>query len=506
MSSHNKKWENEPSREGLGILQDVLGVPNSAFLTKGDLALKLQERTAKAQEVLADRLSKNDYQLIATSPDNTQVLERVADGFRTLIESHTESDYQQFQQSERHRDEQERNSQLTNEGLSDIYGISAEIADGVSKLNENAIGIRHSIDYLKDDMQDGFNSLNANSEQQLVVMDKIVQAVNKHGSNSEALLRTIAGITIDQTRQIHEEGKQTRIEIKEAFDQSTEQIIWALSELETRISNGLLDIKKSIDRNGQEIGRKIEDNTVAVYEVNRTAQEINTRIAENTSTIKYTAENSEIIKANQYKAQGRKLFKSGHLQEALNKLKIAFSFYSTDFETNFLLNRIYIKLNDFQSAEQHLAIAKSFSLKNQDDAALSLIEFAKTGDFDSAKKSAAHLLKKLDITNLNREIYIELLTEINSVWPFLKQQSQNESLSSASSLSLSSILFETNIDLDSARKLLFKGYKSDTQIQILRSKSNYLEIIKYLGKYLGENITKIKRFGEFPIEIRSIIK
>jgi uncharacterized protein YlaN (UPF0358 family) len=521
----NQSWENQPSRQGLGLLQDIVGIPNSAYLSKGDLLLKQQERIAKAQESIADHLSNADYRTIAVAPDNTEVMakieDKIVDGLRNAMGSFAEMSYSREEDLRSLEAQFSQHSQNSQEELKRIRNISQNVADGISHLNENVAGINSSLDHLSETIPRGFDSLTEIGQNQTQLLSKISDSVKIHGKNSETLLRGIAKLIIEQARQVHEEGELTRIEIREAVSRATTQIVSGLFHIQQtmaqgfdrikdtidqntqRISRGLNGVRDSIDFGSYEIKKSVDLNTQAI---DRNTREISQKIADQTSAIQFNAENSEKIKAKQYKIQGRELYRKEHFQEALNRLKIAFSLYNTDFETNYLLHKIYIKLKDKESADKHLALAKSFSIYNQNNAAQSLIEFAKVGDFNLASQSAAHLLKELDLISLDKTTFKELTAEIKQILPFLKQQSQNESLPSISLLSLSTILFEANTELDFARKLLLKGYKSDAKIRAFASQSNYSAIIKYLGSILGIHIVRIKRFGEFSLEIRSLIK
>lgn len=480
MSDRDKKWENQPSQEGLGIVQDLLGIPNSPFLSKGELLLKQQERGIKLQEAINDQLSNADYRTIAVTPDNTEVMARIegkiVDGLRTAMGDFADMAYDREIDLSSLESEISRHAQNSQEELQRIRNISQGIAAGISDLNQNMYGINSSLDYLSEKIPQGFDSLNKIGQKQAELLGKISQSIEVNGKNNETMLRGIAKLIIGQTKLVHEEGELTRMEIREAVSRAIIQIVSGLFHLQQeiaqgfdkvkgaidnstfRISAGLNEVRDSIDFGSSEIKRAIDNSTnrisndlheieesihmvgvevqktaLEINQVYQTNQDINESIKKNTSTLKHNAENSEVIKANQYRDQGRELFVRGYLEEAKNRLDLALSLNNIDPDANFLLAEIFFQQKNYKLASKHFNLSQSFSISSQQyfEIELRLVSIEKT-----TKQHKKAIQRMANLIERNSSLYYspefkELLTDIEfkkAVLVLLNEHTQNNDI------------------------------------------------------------------------------
>ncbi len=161
-----RDWHNKPSAEGLGLLQDLLGIPNNQFLSKGDLSLQQQGRMLEAIEKVTAGLSPTEMRVICENPqDNTQVLERVRGQLHEVLSdfmSHsTAMDYARMHSDESWRDEQrdmdyvrQRQQQAIAtffaQRLADLQQTAQDISGGVSDVGAGIAGIEQSLESVDD--------------------------------------------------------------------------------------------------------------------------------------------------------------------------------------------------------------------------------------------------------------------------------------------------------------------------------------------------------------------
>ncbi len=293
MASSKRGWENEPSTEGLGLIQGLLGVPNDPFLSKGELSLRQQERIASSVESIASRVSDREYQVLVNTPDNTQVLGRIesnlADGLRDFTHNLSEMDQRRSMQEadQRHFNrEMSYLAQQTAEGIFsatlDISDDTADIADGVRQIVNQTSGVQGSLNGIGSTLNGllsnsysltisgretnrGIAALNKNSELQVNILGEVHKAILDNGTNVEILLEELTNIAIQQLVA----QQRTAAEMKDLFNNAVTQIIYGLTQFRKELSKELRDIKDSVDKvekTTREVRDRIVDNTNAIQQ------------------------------------------------------------------------------------------------------------------------------------------------------------------------------------------------------------------------------------------------
>lgn len=561
MGDNKKNWGNEPSLEGMGVIQGLLGIPYKGPLTKGELVLQQNERIARGVEAIVERIPDADYEVIASSSDDDAALERVRDaimdGFGEQMEGLND----------------------ISGSLEDILGVNEYMADGIDELNETArrtekisghirlgVGailasslkiasdtgaIRAGIDDLNDtaegiyeevsDISEGVWELTEIQERQTKLVKKIGKAINKHGARTNNLLSELARLTVEHIRMTARFHELQVEGMKRIAAEAVAQIIVSLLRIESTIECGLDSVRGEIQRQ-TEVTTSFRKDSLA-------------------------------IEATQYRDQGRKLYEKNHPREALARLLLAFGLDNTDFETNLLLFSLYISSDDEKKAARHYALASSFApdkkamagldamaakyeqakgnkegaaekavmalkgdpsifftyladtvgglngaenvwlplLEDHGDdinvLALCAVELFKHKKNGKALSAIRLLIERMDAKTFDGRIREHFVSSLHGLSRLIEMaiDISGSTVKSTTLLHVARMLLEAGQDIDSARKYINEAYNADKKIAGMVARSDYKGIVEYLKFFLGEKISHLKRFGEIPVEIRSII-
>lgn len=424
MSETGKNWEDQPSQAGLGLIQDLLGVPHDARLTRGELILQQNERVARAAEAVASRVPTQDQRIIVTEGPNYEVkLDQVAD----RIASELGNQFSQFQryaheqwslQQSRNKADQQKSAAFM-KALSLIYSACLDTSDGIDEVNDQlsdandhleSLGI--SIDKINGNLRN-ISKGQAENVQQLVSVQKILK---ENHQDTKGMLKGLFELGIEEAKkeslrheETHELINLTFEEIKAIFEKAVRRLVFALSIIEQNIQHIGKQIVGSIDAL-HETNKEMRDKLEGIK--NETAATRHA-ISAQTSAIVDTAASWLEIQSDQYVSQGQKLLEHGHTDEAIKALKRAVKSDPCNGNAQYLLGQAYAKKHNYSKAKAHLNIAISFVKTAQECTNIS-VELLKIATCE--KDSEAIITLTVDVVLSNPSLYcFEKLGDIPEV-------------------------------------------------------------------------------------------
>jgi len=366
MGDGSKRWEDEPSREGLGIIQDILGVPNSALLNKGDMALRLNNQTAQVTAEILEKIKQNPGAMTAMqgSPRDLEQVKmglaaELQDRFSEMTEALRDQMFQAQEDSlNRLREASQARARQYDiaagiaSQLDDIYDINDYVADGVdqanthlSSIDSNLDGVNTKLGSIRDNQheQTGYlRNIQTGQGQQTGVLQRINGELVNNGRNTAKMFQGLAALAIEQAKA--NEAWHGRVE--QALFRGTYTVVQALKVLEFELATRLGGLQNSLGR----INRTLQAQTGAIRGVSSDIRSQTRKTVELATT-------SEEIKARQYREQGRKLLLDGDREEAIKALIISQKLNRLNPETDLLLAEAYAQRTDFEKSEKHLDLA-----------------------------------------------------------------------------------------------------------------------------------------------------
>ncbi len=396
--SKSGRWEDESSTQGMGYIQDALGIPNTPPISNGEMSRKLQQQLIDATKDVSSKISTLDMRVVATDPNTqTEVLERVGDkmreGFASALNRQMEE--YSYREWERENDRMARESQaeeLTRAHNEQIQEQAAKIGEGIGKVVKGignvsygiAIGNSHlskienrtsSIDMGVARVANTLDTVTRGQALQTEYLEQIQDTINSCSRDTNSLLEDLTDLAIENIQQQAAQHEATNKNIKKAFERAIGTMLIAMEVMKDKMLERLdlvnehlvelteigQNIAVAIEENTEAITGAIEENTEAITgamqenteaitgAIGASTEAITGAIEENTETMQDLAYRSEGIRAMQYQNNGSTLFKAGLYKEALAKLLEAHS-YLADFETSILLAQTYIKLKQTTKA------------------------------------------------------------------------------------------------------------------------------------------------------------
>jgi hypothetical protein len=215
--SNEKDWGNKPSMNGLGISQDLLGVPYDGGLTKGDLMLKNQARIAEAVEKMTEGTSTETIVQVVENND-TEALQKLTGQMEGAFEA------------------MEEGWREASEGHLAAMGELTDLMEYQNTLGEYQLEVAEEQLDVQYDIRDG--------------VDGVVRGVR----TGNKILTAIGGIGIAQLMQTRALGQS----IKQGFDQVDDRLSEIL-DIEEVNSEWLESIDDNLSALNHTAGRILQD-------------------------------------------------------------------------------------------------------------------------------------------------------------------------------------------------------------------------------------------------------
>lgn len=466
MSSDRKNWEDGASTEGLGLLQDLVGVPNNPLLTKGELTLQLAQRATLATEKIAEGISDLDLQTVVIDDrDNAQAIEHLTDTLSSTLQQHFhDANLQHWRNSQANQ----KNADNNLRALTYLYRSSLGILDGVEEVNDQL-----------DTIDDRFEKVAQEQGRQTSYLADILEAINTGQSDTKSNFTKLARIIVQQTRLQVVGLKKTRQSVSKSLNEVIRKTVLALMILDKRLTS-IYDV---------------------LIRIEAEARETNRLIGEQTTVITDLRDKSLANQSLQNMRQGEKLLVNGLTAEAVKVLTKAVEDDMTNSKAHLLLACAFKQLKDNQKANYHLSVGQKLA-ENVDDQIFALTCLAKLPP--STDQVIPILITALD-TPSPQDITPSTLGLIR---PALNKITEEANLAELPENIIWSVIyiFLSNQDcLEQGRKLLLWLYKNSPVISRITGPGKYQEIAAIFQQRLGKAAATIKRFGEFPQEIRKSI-
>jgi len=563
MSSERKRWEDESSTAGLGIFQYVLGIPNNPFLRKGELSLQQQDRILRGVETIVSRIPSTDYRTISIMPDNTQVLENLQ---RNIVQG-LEQQYlgQQRQNAATH--EQLYDLNASSGRLEDAFQNAAkEIINEVIRARKGIVSLNRIQTLQSNYLQNIAVAINTYGsdvhrlleELAALATEQIRTQLRENKSNREEIRRSIeqaigqiivvlqrieseisSGLqeihnatldvrrSVDQVNQTAGDIRNTALDIQQLFDQNNELTREIRDDVHKGIENSQYHVENSELLKARQYltqGRELLANghfgeahssLLRAFSFQKNHFEINLLLAKS------------FIELPDAKNARKHLELAGSFSKSLEERQKADITYAEFEKTNGNLQAAsekiikiitddpasYYSLTEIMSGMDKMPdLLLALLVRNKNDLniqAICAIELAKLNEITHAKKAASNLLHFAGESQPHPIIYEKIINSASILIPLLKDATTKEE----TSIQPASLLFFARIllsqldpkETELARSYVSQAYKTDPQITNMKKHSDYLGITHYLQSKLGENSSKLKRFGELPSEIRNLL-
>jgi|GEM_PF-3789621 len=480
MGSDVKRWEDEASMEGLGLIQDLIGVPNNAKMTKGELALHLAERTALAGEQIASQLPRHDIQTVFVERKNdTEAVERVSRSITSALEQYSQdASFDRWH----HDQELQKSADKLMAAIAYIYNSSANIEDGIDEVNDQLGCIDDRLGNIDSSLQ-SFNEEQIRQSRYLI--DIITVLKNGH-ADTKSLLKALAKLIVKQTRAETLGRNQSQQMVREMFETAIKTVVGILFLLQER----LLTVESRLDGMADTL-----DN------IRDIAQATQDSINHQTETMVDLAGRSLELKAGQYMNQGKRLLSAGLPKEAVNVLTKATESDQSSCPAHLLLAQAYAQSGNASQAKYHFSVAEKLAETVEEK----VTAMSGLNNGQPPHQKLKSLLKQyLDdpsfqgLPTTTLPIFMPVLREMVDI-------AQLPQLPTNSAWWAVRTLLGNQNDIQQARQILMWLYKNDSQIMNLARNKKYPEISFIFKRMLGASASQVKRFGEIPMEIRHLL-